>query len=70
MHHVGAAVRLARTEPPLLVDGGLDLNVGDERPVGDAHLMDDQAAYGSLHVEHLGGAAVPAQHPGIGVLAA
>ena len=70
MHDVGARVRLARRQPPLVVDLGGELGALAQLALEHAHLVDDQALDRALDVEHLGAAAVPGEDAGVGDLTA
>ncbi len=69
VHDVRAGVRLTGTEAPFGVDGSLDVLVAGQLALEHAYLVDDETAYGTLDVEHLGATAVPGDDAGIGVLA-
>ena len=70
VHDVGARVRLARVEAPVVVDLGGQLGALAQLALEHADLVGDQALDRPLDVEDLGPSAVPGEDAGVGDLAA
>ena len=70
VHDVGARVRLAGRQPPLVVDLGGQLGALAQLALEHPDLVGDQPLDRPLDVDDLGAAAVPGEDAGVGDLAA